>query len=145
MQITIPDDRALRQRAAAAGFATVEEYVLALVERDARQDETDTAAQDDRSNEEWVRDFRSFVASLSSHNPPFDDSREMSPAPQPGRTSSDPAAVPRPTFPEQDENGVDLTLLRSVLALSPLERLRLMERKAKETRLLNDYGRRSRQ
>lgn len=52
------------------------------------------------------------------------------------------AAVSLPSFPEQDKSGVDLSLLRSVLALSPLERLRLMERRAQETRLLNSYGRR---
>ena len=44
-----------------------------------------------------------------------------------------------------DENGVDLSLIRSVLALSPLERLRLMERNAHQTRVLNEYGRRHRE
>jgi len=48
-------------------------------------------------------------------------------------------------YPEQDENGVDLSLLRYMLALSPLERLRLMERKARETLILNEYGRRHRE
>jgi hypothetical protein len=48
-------------------------------------------------------------------------------------------------YPEQDENGVDLSLLRYMLALSPLERLRLMERKARETLTLNEYGRRHRE
>jgi hypothetical protein len=44
-----------------------------------------------------------------------------------------------------DERGVDSSLLRSLLALSPLERLQFMERQANETRKLNEYGRRARQ
>jgi hypothetical protein len=48
-------------------------------------------------------------------------------------------------YPEQDENGVDLSLIRSMLELSPLERFRLMERKARETLTLNQYGRRHRE
>lgn len=42
---------------------------------------------------------------------------------------SDPNTRPafRP-FPEQDENGVDLTLIRENLRLSPLERARKAER-----------------
>ena len=39
MQITLPDDARLDERAAAAGFASVEEYLLQLVERDALQQE----------------------------------------------------------------------------------------------------------
>jgi hypothetical protein len=62
----------------------------------------------------------------------------------PARPPATPTA-PYPSFPEQDDSGVDLSLLRSVLALSPLERLRLMERRARETRILNEYGRRLRQ
>jgi hypothetical protein len=61
-----------------------------------------------------------------------------------------PPAVPeRPGKPpganhygEQDENGVDLSLLRYMLQLSPLERLQWMERAARDTQLLNEYGRR---
>jgi hypothetical protein len=48
-------------------------------------------------------------------------------------------------YGEQDENGVDLSLLRYLLQLSPLERLRLMEQKARETKILNEYGRRHRE
>jgi hypothetical protein len=54
--------------------------------------------------------------------------------------SKDPAATPPPgadSYGEYDENGVDVSLLRSLLALSPLERLRVMERHARDTRLLN--------
>jgi hypothetical protein len=44
-----------------------------------------------------------------------------------------------------DESGVDLSLIRAMLALSPPERLRQMERSAHQTRVLNEYGRRHRQ
>jgi hypothetical protein len=45
----------------------------------------------------------------------------------------------------QDENGVDLSLIRYMLSLSPLERLRVMERHARDTLLLMEYGRRARE
>jgi hypothetical protein len=48
-------------------------------------------------------------------------------------------------YPEQDENGVDLSLLRYMLQLPPLERLRLMERKAREMLILHEHGRRHRE
>ncbi len=44
-----------------------------------------------------------------------------------------------------DESGVDLSLIRFVLSLSPLERLKYMERRARETRILNEYARQHRQ
>jgi hypothetical protein len=60
-----------------------------------------------------------------------------------------PALAPRPGAPnyygEYDANGVDLSLLRYLLQLSPLERLRLMERHARDTQALYDYGRRHRE
>lgn len=46
---------------------------------------------------------------------------------------------------DYDDRGVDLSLIRLTLALSPLERLRQMERNAHQTRVLNEYGRRHRQ
>jgi hypothetical protein len=49
------------------------------------------------------------------------------------------------SFAEFDERGVDVSLLRWILRLSPLERLKLMEQQADETRRLNEYGRRGRQ
>jgi hypothetical protein len=71
---------------------------------------------------------------------------------EPGRdvSSTDPAAelsVPPAGggYGETDANGVDRSLLRYMLSLSPLERLRLMERHARDTRLLNEYGRQHRQ
>jgi hypothetical protein len=50
-----------------------------------------------------------------------------------------------PTFGEYDQAGVDLSLLRYTLGLSPIERLLLMERCARDTLALRDYGRRYRE
>ena len=75
MQITLPDDPKLRHRAHSAGFATVEEYVLQLVERDVEQAPVPPRAGS-QSAEEWVRDFRAFIQSIPPGNPNFDDSRE---------------------------------------------------------------------
>jgi hypothetical protein len=50
-----------------------------------------------------------------------------------------------PYYGEYDENGVDLSLLRWMLRLSPLERLQVMERAARDTLILNEYGRRHRE
>jgi hypothetical protein len=38
-----------------------------------------------------------------------------------------------------------VSLLRALLRLSPLERLRHMERHARDTQMLNEYGRRHRE
>ena len=59
-----------------------------------------------------------------------------------------PDPSPRPGAPyhgDRDSNGVDLTLLRYMLGLSPLERLRFMERHARDTLVLYEYGRRHRE
>jgi hypothetical protein len=57
-----------------------------------------------------------------------------------------PAATSETQFyGEYDENGVDLSLLRWMLGLSPLERLLVMERAARDTQILNEYGRRHRE
>ena len=48
-------------------------------------------------------------------------------------------------YGEQDENGVDISLLRWMLSHSPLERLLIMERHARDTELLLEYGRRNRE
>jgi hypothetical protein len=48
-------------------------------------------------------------------------------------------------YGEQDENGVDVSLIRYMLSLSPLERLRVMERHARDTLSLMEYGRRARE
>jgi len=44
-----------------------------------------------------------------------------------------------------DEYGVDITLIQQMLALSPEDRLRHMERCARETQQLMEYGRRHRE
>jgi hypothetical protein len=44
-----------------------------------------------------------------------------------------------------DASGVDITLIQKLLALSPDERLQHMERCARDTKLLMEYGRRHRQ
>jgi hypothetical protein len=55
------------------------------------------------------------------------------------------ASTATPFYGEYDENGVDLSLLRWMLGLSPLERLQVMERAARDTQILNEYGRRHRE
>jgi hypothetical protein len=60
---------------------------------------------------------------------------------EPGSTGS----TDTPFYGEYDENGVDLSLLRWMLGLSPLERLQVMERAARDTQVLNEYGRRQRE
>jgi hypothetical protein len=46
---------------------------------------------------------------------------------------------------EYDENGVDVSLIRYMLSLSPLERVLRMEQRAKECWELYEYGRRHRE
>jgi hypothetical protein len=46
---------------------------------------------------------------------------------------------------DYDEAGVDVSLLRHLLQLTPLERLRLMEQHARDTLVLLEYGRRHRE
>ncbi len=79
MQITLPDDRQfdqqLRRKAQAAGFASVDEYVLQLLVRDVEQAPAPLKSRPG-SAEEWVRDFREFIQSIPPGNPNFDDSRE---------------------------------------------------------------------
>jgi hypothetical protein len=48
-------------------------------------------------------------------------------------------------FGEYDASGADLSLIRYVLQLTPLERLKLMEQSARGTQVLNEYGRRHRE
>jgi hypothetical protein len=50
-----------------------------------------------------------------------------------------------PEYGDYDDNGVDLSMLRYMLRLSPLERLIVMERHAKDMAVLHEYGRRNRQ
>jgi hypothetical protein len=46
---------------------------------------------------------------------------------------------------EQDANGVDLSLIRQMLRLSPAERVRKIERHAREVQRLMAYGKQLRQ
>ena len=64
-----------------------------------------------------------------------EDRREMA--------SRNPVAAKEPhlAFGVYDESGVDVSLLRFIPKLSPLERLQLMERHARDTQRLNEYGR----
>jgi hypothetical protein len=55
---------------------------------------------------------------------------------------------PRPCdldYGEQDENGVDLTLIRHLLSLSPKERLEYMNRASRSAYEVYEIGRRSRE
>lgn len=67
----------------------------------------------------------------------------QAPVPLPG--AERPGPPPVAFYGEYDEAGVDLSLLRYLLRLSPLDRLRLMEQHARETLLLYEYGRRQRE
>ncbi len=52
---------------------------------------------------------------------------------------------PATTFPEQDENGVDLSLIRENLRLSPAERLRKGDQARRGALRLMQLGRQHRQ
>ena len=48
-------------------------------------------------------------------------------------------------YGEQDENGVDLSMIRELLRLTPAERLRRADRARRDALRLLEYGRRHRQ
>ena len=48
-------------------------------------------------------------------------------------------------FPEQDENGIDLSLIRRNLRKTPLQRLRRADRGRRDALRLLEYGRRNRE
>ncbi len=48
-------------------------------------------------------------------------------------------------YGEQDENGIDLSLIRENLRLTPLERIRRADRATKDALRLMEYGRRHRE
>jgi hypothetical protein len=54
-------------------------------------------------------------------------------------------AMPNSTYGEYDNNGVDLSLIRYMLRMTPLERLIVMEQHARDTSTLLEYGRRHRE
>jgi hypothetical protein len=56
--------------------------------------------------------------------------------------------VPRPCdldYGEQDENDIDLTLIRQLLGLSPRDRLEYMNRASRNAYEIYEIGRRSRE
>jgi hypothetical protein len=61
------------------------------------------------------------------------------------RDSSAHAAAPAPDYGQQDQTGVDLSLLRQLLRLSPLERLQRAEEHARDMLILYEYGKRHRE
>ncbi len=75
MQITLPDDRKLKERAAAAGCASLQEYLLQLVERFVQRQES-ADVRDQVSHDEWVKRFRELVPMAEPLNSDLDDSRE---------------------------------------------------------------------
>lgn len=48
-------------------------------------------------------------------------------------------------YGEQDENGIDLSIIRENLKLTPLERIRRADRARKQILRLHEYGRRYRE
>lgn len=48
-------------------------------------------------------------------------------------------------YGEQDENGVDLSLIREALKLTPTQRIRRSDKARRDLLRLNEYGRRHRQ
>ena len=70
MHLEIPKDveASIHAKARAAGFRTVEEYVLDLVGHE--------EASPDAPRELWLRNFDALVERQKSRNSRFDDSRE---------------------------------------------------------------------
>jgi hypothetical protein len=48
-------------------------------------------------------------------------------------------------YGEYSESGVDISLIKYMLSLTPLERVRRMEQHARDSQMLMEYGRRTRQ
>jgi len=72
MQITLPDDPRFQATAAAAGFASVEEYVVAFL-----KEEVATEPKHQKlSHDQWKRKLMSLRERFRSCSPDFDDSRE---------------------------------------------------------------------
>lgn len=68
---------------------------------------------------------------------------------EPRKVTPPPGTGPEPLSPgwygDQDENGVDLSLIREMLRLTPTERIRRMDRARRSALRLMEYGRRSRE
>jgi hypothetical protein len=56
-----------------------------------------------------------------------------------------PRSVAAVSFPEQDENGVDLSLIIENLRLTPSQRLLKADQARRSALRLNEYGRRNRE
>lgn len=78
MQITLPDDPLFQATAAAGGYASVEEYVLAVLQRETRRDIPREVSDNDQplSHDRWKQEFDAFRRNLRPCNPNVDDSRE---------------------------------------------------------------------
>jgi hypothetical protein len=72
MKIELPND--IAAKATAAGFASVEEYVRSLVERDAGPWAEPNGNR--LSQDEWRQKFHELLAMAQDRNPLMDDSRE---------------------------------------------------------------------
>jgi len=58
---------------------------------------------------------------------------------------TNPAKDPKLDYGEQDENGVDLSLIRENLKLTPTERVRRADQMRRQALRLMEYGRRQRE
>lgn len=56
-----------------------------------------------------------------------------------------PDRAPLPAFPEQDENGVDLSLIIENLRLTPTERVRRGDQARRDALRVLEYGRKHRE
>ncbi|QDT37678.1 hypothetical protein [Stratiformator vulcanicus] len=74
MQITLPDDPRIAERAMAAGFANVEDYVRHLVAQD--KPEGPKVPAHELPYEEWKKQFDQLTAMAKPRNATLDDSRE---------------------------------------------------------------------
>ncbi|WP_437186711.1 hypothetical protein SH668x_000060 [Planctomicrobium sp. SH668] len=73
MQLEFPKDveASIQAKAAAAGFKTVEEFILDRLDLDEDKTNIPTLPHD-----QWVKKLDAFVKRQVSRNPHFDDSRE---------------------------------------------------------------------
>jgi hypothetical protein len=73
MQLEIPREieTTIHANAAAAGYQSVEDYILDKLELD-----VPSPGPTQMPHDQWLRKFESFLARQVSRNPNFDDSRE---------------------------------------------------------------------
>lgn len=76
MQINLPDHLSIASKAQAAGFTTVEDYLLFLVQAGADSPDEIKLNADFSSAGDWQKRFDRLLASVESGNPNVDDSRE---------------------------------------------------------------------